>query len=148
MHEASKPFKTVKCIYTCISYYSLHRHFGHQTDLSNEKANELAVKLEELYAEAIPFGKEMLPTSMQYADELLIMAIHVRYEMIQREGGDNKGLVKIVGMLKHGLQASPSNYQFKLLLLNVYSQLGAYDALHEMYKSMDIKNIQNYSTGM
>lgn len=31
-------------------------------------------------------------------------------------------------------------------MLNIYSHLGAYDALYEMYKSMDIKNIQNYST--
>lgn len=120
-----------------------------QKKYSDVEYNQLASQLEDLYTQALDFGKELLPTSMQYADEFLIMAVHIRYELAKRNTScKENNLLRIVANLKHGLTNSPSNFQLKLLLLNIYSHLGAYEPLQEMYKSMEIKNIQNYSTGL
>ncbi len=75
---------------------------------------------------------------MQFADELLILSVHLKY--------NHYPVTHLITLLKQGLSNSPSNYQFKLLLLNLYSQLGCFTALNDTYKSMEIKNIQNYST--
>ena len=110
--------------------------------------NQLATDLENLYTQALEFGRELLPTSMQYADEFLIMAAHIRFELAKKKiNTSENSLLNVVANLRYGLGNSPSNFQLKLLLLNVYSHLGAYDPLQDMYKSMEIKNIQNYSTG-
>lgn len=147
-HDKSHPFKDIKSIYASISYWQIHRKLGYQKNLSYEESVNLAIKLETLYTEALEFGKNLLPTSMQYADEFLIQAAHIRYELNKSNPlkEDENNILRIVANLKLGLSNSPSNYQFKLLLLNIYSQLGAYNSIQNMYKSMEIKNIQNYST--
>ena len=142
------PFKSIKCIYTCLSYWQIHRRFGLQKMYTDLEYNQLATDLENLYTQALEFGRELLPTSMQYADEFLIMAAHIRFELAKKKiNTSENSLLNVVANLRYGLGNSPSNFQLKLLLLNVYSHLGAYDPLQDMYKSMEIKNIQNYSTG-
>ncbi|EKX49276.1 hypothetical protein GUITHDRAFT_104806 [Guillardia theta CCMP2712] len=40
-----------------------------------------------------------------------------------------------------GLHVSPTNFQFKLLLLKLYRTLGAFEAMHEVYTELDVKHI-------
>jgi N-terminal acetyltransferase B complex non-catalytic subunit len=146
LHDANRPFKTIKSIYTCLSYWQMNRYFGKQKELNTEDSLKLAVEFEALYKEGLEFGKDMLPTSFQYADEFLIMAVHIRYDLYKKNPNNTNSILQMIINLKHGLVHSPANYQLKLLLLNLYSHLGAYDSLQATYDSMEIKNIQNYST--
>lgn len=72
------------------------------------------------------------------------MSVHIGYDLWKKF--NHESLLHLVAKLKMGLKNSPTNFQIKLLLLNLYSQLGAYDCIRQMYDSMDIKNIQYYST--
>lgn len=144
-HDSNRPFKSVKSIYACLSYWQMHRFFGKQINLSNDDLVKLASDFEQMYKEALEFGKDLVSTSFQYADEFLILGVHLRYDLYKRDP-QSQSILQLIVNLRHGLVYSPSNYQLKLLLLNLYSHLGAYDCLHAMYDSMEIKNIQNYST--
>jgi N-terminal acetyltransferase B complex non-catalytic subunit len=171
LHDMNRPFKSVKSIYTCLIYWQMHRYFGKQERLAESESLELCVELERMYIEALDFGKELLSTGFQYADEFIIMSVHIRYDLYKRRmqatfteseidakttinnsSSSNSSslstyMFQLIVNLKQALIYSPSNYQLKLLLLNIYSQLGAYECIHAMYNSMEIKNIQNYSTG-
>ena len=46
-----------------------------------------------------------------------------------------------ISIAKYGLAMSPTNYQFKLLLLRLYRLAGAGDALFKMYETLDVKHV-------
>ena len=146
LHDEHRPFKSIKSIYTCLSYWQMHRFFGKQSSMSLEELLRLAHDLEVMYVEALKYGEDLLSTAFQYADEFVILAVHVRYDVYKRFKDESNNLLRLVANLKQALVHSPSNYQLKLLLLNLYSHLGSYESIQRMYDSMDIKNIQNYST--
>jgi hypothetical protein len=49
--------------------------------------------------------------------------------------------VDAISIAKYGLAMSPTNYQFKLLLLRLYRLAGAGDALFKMYETLDVKHV-------
>lgn len=50
-------------------------------------------------------------------------------------------------LLEEGLTHSPSNAQFKLLLIRIYCMLGAFEPVVELYSSLDAKHIQHDTIG-
>jgi N-terminal acetyltransferase B complex non-catalytic subunit len=146
LHDKNRPFKSIKSIYTCLSYWQMHRFFGKQTNMSQQELLKLTSDLETMYVEGLEYGKDLLATAFQYADEFIILSSHIRYDLYKRFKDDSNNLLLLIVNLKQALIHSPSNYQLKLLLLNLYSHLGSYESIQKMYDSMDIKNIQNYST--
>lgn len=140
LYEANKPpFTSIKSIYTCLSYFQCKRVFSTKSERSEVDL------LESLYVNALDaFGRDLLPTAYQYADDFLLLAIYARLDNSNGEE-DDALVLRIIANLRLGLVYSPSSHQFKLLLINLYSHLGAYDALYSTYESMEIKNIQNYS---
>lgn len=138
LFEANKPpFQSIKSIYTCLSYFQFKRRYSPATPLD-------ADQLESMYLSAVDssFGRELLSTAYQYADEFLLLAVYARDAP---KSGDDAAVLRLISNLKLGLVNSPSNHQLKLALINLYSHLGAYDAMQTVYDSMEIKNIQNYS---
>ena len=146
LHDKHRPFKSIKSIYTCLSYWQMHRFLGKQATTGRQELLELANELEKMYIEGLEYGKDLLATAFQYADEFVILAVHIRYDLFKRFNDESNNLLQLIANLKQALIHSPSNYQLKLLLLNLYSHLGSYESIQKMYDSMDIKNIQNYST--
>lgn len=135
-----QPFKSIKSIYTCLSYFEFKRRFGASDGGGGLEESRL---LETLYKNALStFGADMLPTAYQYADEFLILAV---YNRLESEPNTDELVLGLISNLKCALGPSPSNHHLKLLLINLYSHLGAYDALQNVYDSMEVKNIQNYS---
>jgi N-terminal acetyltransferase B complex non-catalytic subunit len=146
LHDKNRPFKSIKSIYTCLSYWQMHRFFGKQTNMNQQELLQLTSDLETMYVEGLEYGKDLLATAFQYADEFIVLSSHIRYDLYKRFKDDSNNLLLLIVNLKQALVHSPSNYQLKLLLLNLYSHLGSYESIQKMYDSMDIKNIQNYST--
>lgn len=52
-----------------------------------------------------------------------------------------------LGVLQEGLSHSPSNAQFKLLLLLLYCRLGAFEPVVDLYSSLDAKHVQHDTIG-
>ena len=51
-------------------------------------------------------------------------------------------------LLEEGLTHSPSNAQFKLLLVRIYCTLGAFEPVVDLYSSLDAKHIQHDTIGL
>jgi hypothetical protein len=136
----------IKSIFTCLSFYQTHRYMGKQAALSLQEKLDLAAELDTMYKRVISnYGKDLPATTFQYADEFALLAAHVRYDALRFN--NHSSLLSIIGNLRTALANSQSNFQIKLLLLNLYGHVGAYEPMQRMYDSMEIKNIQHYSTG-
>uniref|UniRef100_A0A7N8YEV2 N-alpha-acetyltransferase 25, NatB auxiliary subunit n=1 Tax=Mastacembelus armatus TaxID=205130 RepID=A0A7N8YEV2_9TELE len=61
--------------------------------------------------------------------------------------GDEAMVWQCLGLLQEGLSHSPSNAQFKLLLLLLYCHLGAFEPVVDLYSSLDAKHIQHDTIG-
>lgn len=51
-------------------------------------------------------------------------------------------LLLAVQLLEHSLQTSPYNFQFRLLLIHLYSYIGAFQPAHRHYLELQIKSVQ------
>lgn len=61
--------------------------------------------------------------------------------------GDEHMMWQCLGLLQEGLSHSPSNAQFKLLLLLLYCRLGAFEPVVDLYSSLDAKHVQHDTIG-
>uniref|UniRef100_A0AAZ3PPZ1 N-alpha-acetyltransferase 25, NatB auxiliary subunit n=1 Tax=Oncorhynchus tshawytscha TaxID=74940 RepID=A0AAZ3PPZ1_ONCTS len=61
--------------------------------------------------------------------------------------GDENMLWQCLGVLEEGLSYSPSNAQFKLLLLLLFCRLGAFQPVVDLYSSLDAKHVQHDTIG-
>uniref|UniRef100_A0AAY5KAD4 N-alpha-acetyltransferase 25, NatB auxiliary subunit n=1 Tax=Esox lucius TaxID=8010 RepID=A0AAY5KAD4_ESOLU len=60
---------------------------------------------------------------------------------------DENMLWQCLGLLEEGLSFSPSNAQFKLLLLLLFCRLGAFQPVVDLYSSLDAKHVQHDTIG-
>uniref|UniRef100_A0A803XW73 N-alpha-acetyltransferase 25, NatB auxiliary subunit n=1 Tax=Meleagris gallopavo TaxID=9103 RepID=A0A803XW73_MELGA len=63
------------------------------------------------------------------------------------EFGEEMAVWQCLTLLEEGLSHSPSNAQFKLLLIRIYCRLGAFEPVAELYSSLDAKHIQHDTIG-
>lgn len=61
--------------------------------------------------------------------------------------GEEAAVWQCLTLLEEGLSHSPSNAQFKLLLIRIYCRLGAFEPVSELYSSLDAKHIQHDTIG-
>uniref|UniRef100_A0A7M4FA43 N-alpha-acetyltransferase 25, NatB auxiliary subunit n=1 Tax=Crocodylus porosus TaxID=8502 RepID=A0A7M4FA43_CROPO len=61
--------------------------------------------------------------------------------------GEELAVWQSLTLLEEGLSHSPSNAQFKLLLIRIYCMLGAFEPVVELYSSLDAKHIQHDTIG-
>jgi len=113
-------------------------------------------------------------TELQFSDMYCLMAAHVYIDLWKETGefflsllpdlfsvsvtsslnvlhsvvaGNDNYVWQSLGVLHEGLTLSPSNAQFKLLLLLVYCQLGAFEPVVDLYTSLDAKHVQHDTIG-
>ncbi|RNA30686.1 N-alpha-acetyltransferase auxiliary subunit [Brachionus plicatilis] len=60
LYDESLPFKSIKAIYTAITYWQLNRFFGQQQNLTQDQLKDLVLLLEDHYHQSLPFGKGIL----------------------------------------------------------------------------------------
>uniref|UniRef100_A0A8C7BPD0 N-alpha-acetyltransferase 25, NatB auxiliary subunit n=1 Tax=Neovison vison TaxID=452646 RepID=A0A8C7BPD0_NEOVI len=98
------------------------------------------------YQHGLEFGKSCLKTELQFSDYYCLLAVHVLID-IWRETGDETAVWQALTLLEEGLTHSPSNAQFKLLLVRIYCVLGAFEPVVDLYSSLDAKHIQHDTIG-
>ncbi|XP_064128292.1 N-alpha-acetyltransferase 25, NatB auxiliary subunit isoform X2 [Loxodonta africana] len=98
------------------------------------------------YQHGLEFGKSCLKTELQFSDYYCLLAVHVLID-IWRETGDENAVWQALTLLEEGLTHSPSNAQFKLLLVRIYCMLGAFEPVVDLYSSLDAKHIQHDTIG-
>ncbi|XP_053135416.1 N-alpha-acetyltransferase 25, NatB auxiliary subunit isoform X2 [Hemicordylus capensis] len=98
------------------------------------------------YRHGLDFGKSCLKTELQFSDYYCLLAAHLLLD-IWLEAGEELAAWQCLTLLEEGLMHSPSNAQFKLLLIRIYCMLGAFEPVVELYSSLDAKHIQHDTIG-
>uniref|UniRef100_A0A8C8G8K0 N(alpha)-acetyltransferase 25, NatB auxiliary subunit n=1 Tax=Oncorhynchus tshawytscha TaxID=74940 RepID=A0A8C8G8K0_ONCTS len=124
----------------------LSRALGLQHALDTEGKLRLITELKAHYHHGLQFGKSCLKTELQFSDMYCLMAAHV-YVDLWTETGDENMLWQCLSVLEEGLSFSPSNAQFKLLLLLLFCRLGAFQPVVDLYSSLDAKHVQHDTIG-
>ncbi|KAI1233090.1 hypothetical protein IHE44_0006285 [Lamprotornis superbus] len=112
-----------------------------------EKKQKLAVVRELMlrYRHGLEFGKSCLKTELQFSDYYCLLAVHLLLDLWLE--GEEAAVWQCLTLLEEGLSHSPSNAQFKLLLIRIYCRLGAFEPVSELYSSLDAKHIQHDTIG-
>ncbi|KAK7088103.1 N-alpha-acetyltransferase 25, NatB auxiliary subunit-like [Littorina saxatilis] len=98
------------------------------------------------YRKGLDFGKDLLQTDIQPSDPYLLLAAHLLVDLWQRTGQE-RYLWQVVVQLELGIRRSPANHQFKLLLMRLYAEMGAFGPCPALWNGMDMKHIMNDSLG-
>ncbi|XP_025916138.1 N-alpha-acetyltransferase 25, NatB auxiliary subunit isoform X3 [Apteryx rowi] len=98
------------------------------------------------YRHGLEFGKSCLKTELQFSDYYCLLAVHLLLDLWLEEG-EETAVWQCLTLLEEGLSHSPSNAQFKLLLIRIYCRLGAFEPVAELYSSLDAKHIQHDTIG-
>ncbi|XP_056392559.1 N-alpha-acetyltransferase 25, NatB auxiliary subunit isoform X2 [Hyla sarda] len=97
------------------------------------------------YRHGLHFGKSCLKTELQFSDYYCLIGAHMLLDLWS--DGEEWAVWQGLALLEEGLSNSPSNAQFKLLLLRIYCTLGAFEPAMELYSSLDAKHIQHDTIG-
>uniref|UniRef100_A0A671UH60 N-alpha-acetyltransferase 25, NatB auxiliary subunit n=1 Tax=Sparus aurata TaxID=8175 RepID=A0A671UH60_SPAAU len=124
----------------------LSRALGLHHALDVEGKLRLIAELKAHYRHGLKFGANALKTELQFSDMYCLMAAHV-YIDLWTDTGDEDMVWQSLGVLQEGLSHSPSNAQFKLLLLLLYCRLGAFEPVVDLYSSLDAKHVQHDTIG-
>uniref|UniRef100_A0AAX7TBL5 N-alpha-acetyltransferase 25, NatB auxiliary subunit n=1 Tax=Astatotilapia calliptera TaxID=8154 RepID=A0AAX7TBL5_ASTCA len=113
----------------------LSRALGLHHSLDVDGKLHLITELKAHYHHGLKFGKNALKTELQFSDMYCLMAAHV-YIDLWTETGDEDMMWQCLGLLQEGLSHSPSNAQFKLLLLLLYCRLGAMGRVYTSWPNL------------
>ncbi|XP_076139980.1 N-alpha-acetyltransferase 25, NatB auxiliary subunit [Alosa pseudoharengus] len=128
----------------CVTQLSRTLGLHHALDTNGKL--QLITQLKAHYQHGLQFGKSCLKTELQFSDMYCLMAAHV-YIDLWMETGDETMLWQSVCVLEEGLTNSPSNAQFKLLLLLLFCRIGAFEPVVDLYTSLDAKHVQHDTIG-
>lgn len=92
--------------------------------------------------------RELESTDRQPGDDYIILAAHQLLPAVStKRYADFCSVVKAITLLEAGLVRSPSNFHFKLLLIQLYSVAGIPDRIHELWASLEVKHVQVATLG-
>ncbi|KAM4710073.1 N-alpha-acetyltransferase 25, NatB auxiliary subunit [Discoglossus pictus] len=97
------------------------------------------------YRHGLEFGKSCLKTELQFSDYYCLIGAHMLLDLWLN--GEDWAVWHCLTLLEEGLNNSPSNAQFKLLLIRIYCALGAFEPAMDLYSSLDAKHIQHDTIG-
>ncbi|KAF8102516.1 hypothetical protein N665_0198s0216 [Sinapis alba] len=99
-----------------------------------------AVKLAKLYCQNLPLSKDLDPQESMFGEELLSLISNMLVQLFWRTR-DFGYLAEAIMVLELGLAIRGHVWQYKILLLHIYSYIGALPLAFERYKALDVKNI-------
>ncbi|XVF05817.1 hypothetical protein REPUB_Repub05bG0205700 [Reevesia pubescens] len=113
---------------------------GNMFSLSVGELEGSAVQMAELYCKNLPLSKDLDLQESMHGEELLSIVCNVLVQLFWRTR--NLGyFVEAIMVLEFGLTIRRYVWQYKILLLHLYSHFGALSLAYERYKSLDVKNI-------
>uniref|UniRef100_A0A1J3ESU8 N-alpha-acetyltransferase 25, NatB auxiliary subunit n=1 Tax=Noccaea caerulescens TaxID=107243 RepID=A0A1J3ESU8_NOCCA len=99
-----------------------------------------AVNLAKLYCQNLPLSRDLDPQESMFGEELLSLISNMLIQLYWRTR-DFGYLAEAIMVLELGLTIRGHVWQYKILLLHIYSYIGALPLAFERYKALDVKNI-------
>ncbi|KAK8641614.1 hypothetical protein V6N13_011004 [Hibiscus sabdariffa] len=129
-----------KALGQSISLLKTEELIGNMFRLSVAELEGSAVQMAELYCKNLPLSKDLDPQESMHGEELLSIVCNVLVQLFWRTR-DLGYFIEAIMVLEFGLTIRRYAWQYKILLLHLYSYFGALSLAYERYKSLDVKNI-------
>jgi len=144
-HEQKK--EAINRLRTLVCALQLRRHLGaHEQATDEVLVEEINFAMREYNATLyLNQGSTGGQREVQYGDELVLVAAHILLDLASRaetEQAKYAHRVEAVLLLKMALNNSGYNYQMKLLLIEIYKELGAFEQGILLQNELEIKQIQ------
>ncbi|XP_043701525.1 N-terminal acetyltransferase B complex auxiliary subunit NAA25 isoform X2 [Telopea speciosissima] len=130
----------VKALGQSISIFKLQELFGTMFKLPIGVLEETAVQMTKMYCKNLQLSRDLDPQENMHGEELLSMACNVLVQLFWRTRNIDY-LLESIMVLEFGLTIRRYVWQYKVLLVHLYSLLNALPLAYEWYKSLEIKNI-------
>ncbi|KAF8402561.1 hypothetical protein HHK36_010647 [Tetracentron sinense] len=104
------------------------------------KLESTAIQMTDMYCQNLPLSKDLDPQENMHGEELLSMACNVLIQLFWRTRHLGY-LLEAIMVLEFGLTIRRYVWQYKILLLHLYSYLSALPLAYEWYKTLEVKNI-------
>ncbi|KAH6765715.1 Tetratricopeptide repeat superfamily protein [Perilla frutescens var. hirtella] len=138
-HEATKIVPT-KALGQSITVFKVQNLIGNIFALPVDELENMAVQMTQMFCENLPLSKDLDAQESMYGEELLSMACNVMVQLFWRTR-DLGYLVESIMILEFGLAIRRHVFQYKILLVHLYSYWSSLPSAYECYKSLDVKNI-------
>lgn len=131
---------TTKALGQSMTLFKLQVLSGNMFHLSASELERCVVQMAEIYCKNLPLSKDLDPQESMHGEELLSLICNLLVELFWRT--KNFGyIIEAILVLEWGLTIRRHVWQYKILLLHLYSYLGALSSAYEWYKLLDVKNI-------
>ncbi|CAJ0748382.1 19699_t:CDS:10, partial [Entrophospora sp. SA101] len=134
--------ESIKNIQINVNICKFERYFGLLLDLSESELITYINKLWKLYQDSLKFGTNLPETEKQHGDDFAILASHALIDLYLKYPEKIIYLLQAIFLLESALEKSKNNFQFKLLLIRLYQNIGVFQRPLELYRLMDIKHVQ------
>lgn len=124
----------------------LCRKLDNYSDLNQEEKFLKAKTYMKRFNDTLQLAMNLNSTEPQYGDNLVLLAAYLLLD-INKEKGDNSMLWHVLLILEEAVETSPTFFQFKILLMFLYTKLGAYGACDELMLEIEVKYIMYDSLG-
>ncbi|KAJ4839804.1 hypothetical protein Tsubulata_032010 [Turnera subulata] len=129
-----------KALGQSITIFKLQELVGKVHNLSVVELERSAMQMVESFCKALPLSRDLDPQESMHGEELLSLACNLLVQLFWRTRHFGY-FVEVIMLLEFGLMIRRYVWQYKILLVHLYSHLGATSLAFEWYKSLDVKNI-------
>ncbi|XAR60788.1 hypothetical protein NMG60_11034292 [Bertholletia excelsa] len=129
-----------KALGKSLTIFKIQEFVGNFFSLPASDLGDVAIQMAEIYCKNLPLSKDLDIQENMHGEELLSMLSNILVQLFWRTK-DLGYLVESVMVLEFGLTIRRYIWQYKILLLHLYSHWGALSLAYQWYKSLDVKNI-------
>ncbi|KAG9132857.1 hypothetical protein Leryth_014790 [Lithospermum erythrorhizon] len=123
-----------------ITLFKVQNLISDMFNLPIKELEEIAARMTDTFCANLHLSKDIDPQENMLGEELLSMSCNVLVQLFWRTR--NLGyLLEAIMILEFGLAIRRHVWQYKVLLLHIYSHWGSLPLAYERYKSLDVKNI-------
>ncbi|MCD7458916.1 N-alpha-acetyltransferase 25, NatB auxiliary subunit [Datura stramonium] len=123
-----------------ITVFKIQNIVGSTITLPINELETTAIKMTQMYCENLPLSKDLDAQESMYGEDLLSMACNLLVQLFWRTRHIGY-LVESIMILEFGLTVRRHVWQYKILLLHLYSHWNSLPLAYEWYKTLDVKNI-------
>ncbi|XP_068311883.1 N-terminal acetyltransferase B complex auxiliary subunit NAA25-like [Pyrus communis] len=142
LKESSHSISAVptKVLGQSITLFKFQELIGNTFKLPVGELEGSALQMVEMYCQNLPLSKDLDSQESMHGEELLSMACNALIQLFWRTRNFGYYFEAIM-VLEFGLTIRKYVWEYKILLLHLYSHLGALSLAYEWFRSLDVKNI-------
>ncbi|XP_006654275.2 N-terminal acetyltransferase B complex auxiliary subunit NAA25 [Oryza brachyantha] len=131
---------SVKGLGLTITSFKVQELLGIFFSKSTTELQSIAKGMVETFYKSLPLSRDLDPQESMHGEELLCMASSILVQLFWRTR--NLGyLIEAILVLEFGLTVRKYVWQYKVILVHLYSYLGALPLAYRWYVTLEVKNI-------